>query len=75
MEEHLQENSKKVMEPSSKTSAILSKLRETVSMGRGPKTLTFSQWITDLDILQYKVEADGYKCCRLEARMSENAYR
>ena len=66
---------RKVIEPSSKTSAILSKLRETVSKGGGPKTLIFSQWTTALDILQYQVEADGYKCCRLEGSMSENAYR
>lgn len=53
---------------SSKLEALMQILEAT--RGNGNKTIIFSQWTRFLDIVQSRLEQDGYKFCRLDGTMS-----
>ena len=53
---------------SSKLEALVRILEAT--KGEGNKTIIFSQWTRFLDIVQSRLEREGYKFCRLDGTMS-----
>lgn len=53
---------------SSKLEALLTILRATKA--KGDKTVIFSQWTRFLDIVQARLDTEGYKYCRIDGTMS-----
>jgi len=53
---------------STKLEALMNILK--ASKGTGNKTVVFSQWTRFLDIVQTRLDADGYTYCRLDGTMS-----
>lgn len=59
-----------VMQPSTKMRMLIERLEESKQKDRETKSLVFSQWTSCLDIVQFHVENAGFKCCRLDGKMT-----
>lgn len=57
-------------ESSSKLESLMQILHATKATDKGDKTVVFSQWTRFLDIVQARLDRDGYKYCRLDGTMS-----
>lgn len=55
---------------SSKITALTNILRATAQKNDGSKTVVFSQWTSFLDVIQDKLEAEGFKFCRIDGKMT-----
>lgn len=55
---------------SSKLEALMKILAATKASGKGEKTVVFSQWTRFLDIVQARLDREGYTYCRLDGTMS-----
>ena len=55
---------------SSKLDALMKILAATKGNGKGEKTVVFSQWTRFLDIVQARLDREGYTYCRLDGTMN-----
>lgn len=64
------DNEMDLMASSSKLECMMEILAATRLSGKGEKTIIFSQWTRFLDIVQARLDREGYKYCRLDGTMA-----
>lgn len=73
-DKNMQQQKRKLLDAlaqhSTKMRLILKELNQTRDRGGGEKTLIFSQWTTMLDIIQFHIELNGHRTCRLDGTLN-----